>query len=473
MEELLRFMVRQEASDLHIKAARPPLLRVHGKLLPLKSDPLPPEAVQQLLLSLLDERQRQQLETAFYVDLAYSLPGVSRFRATIYQQRGNLSGVFRRVPFEFPTLDEWELPDSLKDLAHLPQGLVLVTGATGSGKSSTLAALIREIVDNRPVHVVTIEDPIEFLISDGHGNVSQREIGTDTRSFSEALRNTMRQDPDVIVIGEMRDAETIQTAMTAAETGHLVLSTLHTNSAALTVDRIVSAFPEIHHRQIRTQLAAVLEGVICLKLVDRLDGSGMIAAVEIMKGSPRVRRLIMDGQLQDLQEEIERSVGFERMQSMNQSLAALVINGAVTQERAMACTITPADLDLLLRKTVGAPVPEKGAKEDDDMAVSPADFSNILRLQEVQKAYEELQERHQRDVAERDSLIVRLEAEVRGSEQTGSSVEGAFRSLTEEKDKLQRQIAFQKQEYESKVEKLQIRIRELSSPALAGGGVRR
>ena len=468
IDDLLRFTVSQDASDLHIKAARPPLLRVSGKLVPLKADPLPPDAVREILTSILDERQRHQLAVAYYVDLAYSLPGVSRFRATIYQQRGNLSGVFRRVPFEFPTLEAWELPESLKDFAHVPQGLVLVTGATGSGKSSTLAALVREIVDTRAVHVVTIEDPIEFLIRDGMGTVSQREVGTDTLSFAEALRNTLRQDPDVIMVGEMRDAETIQTAMTAAETGHLVLSTLHTNSAAQTVDRIVSAFPEQHHRQIRTQLAGVIEGVVCLKLVERADETGLIAAVEIMKGSPRVRRLVAEGALQELHEEIERSVGFERMQSLNQSLAALVVSGVVTREQAMAASNQPAEFDLLMRKTFGT----QGTDQEDDEMGSPADFSSILRLQEVQKAYEELQERFQKEITERDELILSLEDEVRGSSHSGSSVETALRALTEERDKLARQVAFQKQDYETKIEKLQMRIRELTNAGVPIGARR-
>ena len=470
IDDLLQFMVRQGASDLHLKAARPPLLRINGKLLPLKSEPLPVEAVRALLMSILDDRQKAQLETEFYVDLAYSLPGVSRFRATVYFQRGSVSAVFRRVPFEFPSLDEWNLPEVLKEFTTLPQGLVLLTGPAGSGKSSTLAALIQETVNTRPVHVVSIEDPIEFLITDSTGCASQREIGTDTRSFAEALRNTLRQDPDVIMVGEMRDRETTETALSAAETGHLVLSTLHTNSAAQTVDRIVGAFPEAQHRAIRLQLSQVIEAVICLRLIERRDGEGMVAAVEIMKGSPRVRKLIADGNLPELYEEIERSVGYERMQSLNQSLTALVVNGVVSRDRALAESPQPADLDLMLRKLL---LPNQGgAAPEGDMAVSSADYSHILRLQEVQKAYDELQERYQRELTERDALIVRLEEELRGQNQAGSTVEGTVRALTEEKEKLARQIVFQKQELEGKIEKLQMRIRDLTSTP-AGSGIYR
>jgi pilus retraction protein PilT len=335
IDDLLRFMVKQGASDLHVKPMRPPLLRVHGKLLPLKADPLQPDLLREMLGSLLTDRMRATLDEKLCVDFGHSVPGVSRFRATVFHQRGTLSGVFRRVPFEFPSLEDWGLPPVLNEFAKLGQGLVLLTGPTGSGKSSALAALMRVIVTTRLCHVVTIEDPIEFLLRDALGAVTQREIGTDTPSFAEALRNALRQDPDVIMVGEMRDLETMQTVLTAAETGHLVFSTLHTNGAAQTIDRIVDLFPDGMHRQVRQQLASVLQGVVSMRLVERTDGAGLVAAVEILRHSPRVAKLILEGALDTLEEEIESSVSYYRMQSMNQSLAALVVNGVVDRETAL------------------------------------------------------------------------------------------------------------------------------------------
>ncbi len=218
--------------------------------MPIQAQPLPPEHIDKLIKEVLSEKQKKHLEEFLYVDFGYSLPGVSRFRATVFFQRGTVSAVFRRIPFNFPSIDDWGLPEVIYDFCKLPQGLILVTGPTGSGKSSTLAAMIKEISEKRAVHIVTIEDPIEFLFRDATGAISQREVGDDTGSFHQALRNTLRQDPDVIMVGEMRDPETIMTAMTAAETGHLVFSTLHTNSAAQSIDRIIDSFPEGQHRQI-------------------------------------------------------------------------------------------------------------------------------------------------------------------------------------------------------------------------------
>src|SRR5437867_2392369 len=310
IDELLKRLAEEEASDLHLKPMRPPMLRSKGKLVEIGDQPLPPAVLKEALHQVLTDRQREQLEENLYLDFGYSLPGVSRFRGAIYHQRGTLAAVFRRVPFKFPTLSEWGLPDSLKEFTRLNQGLVLVTGPAGAGKSSTLAALIREILDTRLLHVVTIEDPIEFLLADLLGSVSQREVGTDTRSFAEALRNTLRQDPDVIMVGEMRDLETVATVLTAAETGHFVLSTLHSNSAAQTIDRVIDAFPEGQQRQVRLQLAQILQGVVCLQLVERSDGLGMVAAVEVLRKNPRISKLVGEGKIAELHEEMERSVSF-------------------------------------------------------------------------------------------------------------------------------------------------------------------
>ncbi|MCI0618142.1 PilT/PilU family type 4a pilus ATPase, partial [bacterium] len=328
-------MVSQKASDLHLKPMRPPLLRIEGRLMPIQAQPLPPEHIDKLIKEVLSEKQKKHLDEFLYVDFGYSLPGVSRFRATVFFQRGTVSAVFRRIPFNFPSIDDWGLPEIIYDFCKLPQGLILVTGPTGSGKSSTLAAMIKEISEKRAVHIVTIEDPIEFLFRDAVGAISQREVGDDTSSFHHALRNTLRQDPDVIMVGEMRDPETIMTAMTAAETGHLVFSTLHTNSAAQSIDRIIDSFPEGQHRQIRIQLSQVIKGILSLKLVERCDGPGLIAAVEIMRENPRIHKLILEGSIAEIEEEMEKSVAYFKMQSMNQSLIALILNGAITKETAM------------------------------------------------------------------------------------------------------------------------------------------
>ena len=241
LNELLMFMTKKGASDLHIKPMRPPLLRIQGRLIPIKANPLQPEEVEKMLGDIMKPGQRARFDERQAVDMGYGVPGIARFRCNIFLQRGTMAGVFRRVPFEIQGISDLNLPDVIASFTEYPSGLVLVTGPTGSGKSTTLAAMINLIARARQCHVVTIEDPIEFLFQDDKATISQREVGTDTPTFHEALRNCMRQDPDVIMVGEMRDLETMATAITAAETGHLVLSTLHTNNAAQTVDRIIDS----------------------------------------------------------------------------------------------------------------------------------------------------------------------------------------------------------------------------------------
>ena len=467
IDDLLRFMVKQQASDLHIKPMRPPLVRVYGKLLPLKTDPLQPDLIREMIASILTDAQARTLEERMAVDFGYSLPGVSRFRASVFQQRGTRSAIFRRVPFDFPTIEDWGLPQVLSEFAQLPQGLVLITGPTGSGKSSTLAALLRLIANTRLAHIVTIEDPIEFLLRDNLGAITQREIGTDTPSFSEALRNVLRQDPDVIMVGEMRDLTTVQTVLTAAETGHLIFSTLHTNSAAQTIDRIVDMFPEGHHRQIRQQLALVLQAVVSMKLVERRDGEGLVAAVEILRQTPRISKLITEGNLEAMEEEIESSVAYHRMQSMNQSLAALVLNGVVTKECALAASARSNDLDLMLRKFLFASE-HKGAEEGSAMAEPLSDFSRIVELQEIRKLYDDLQERYRHEIEDRDSEIGRLRAEIASRSGAASPAEDVV-SLKAENERLTRQIQLVRQEYEAKIERLTARVRELTAGAPAAG----
>jgi len=462
IDDLLRFMVEQQASDLHLKPMRPPLIRLNGKLLPLKADPIPPEMIPKILDEILTEPLKKSLETNMAVDFGYSVPGVSRFRASVFQQRGTRSAVFRRVPFDFPSLDQWGLPEALSEFANLPQGLVLITGPTGSGKSSTLAAMMRMVADTRLVHIVTIEDPIEFLLTDNLGSVTQREIGTDTPGFDVALRNALRQDPDVIMVGEMRDVATIQTVLTAAETGHLVFSTVHTNSAAQTIDRIVDSFPAGNHRQIRQQLSSVLQAIVSMKLVERSDGKGLVAAIEIVKRTPRTAKLIFEGDLDALDEEIEQSVAYHKMQSMNQSLAALVFNGAISSESALTSSTNPGDLDLLLRKFLYSSMDQQ-ATEAGDMTESLSDFSKILELQEIKKLYDESQERHSGELHERDREIERLRTEVAQLELNTGQEDDQVEQLKQEKERLGHQVQLVREEYETKIDRLNARIRELSA----------
>ena len=453
LQRLLRDLVRCQASDLHLKPGRPPLVRINGELSPLEAAPLDPDTIVSMLDSVIPEHLRGRLEREMAIDFGYGVPGFSRFRASVYCQRGTRAAVFRRVPFDFPSLDDWGLPSVLAECCDVPQGLVLITGPTGSGKSSTLAAMIQRLANTRHDHIVTIEDPIEFLIADSLASISQREIGIDTPSFSIALRNVLRQDPDVIMVGEMRDTETIITVLTAAETGHLVFSTLHTNDAVQTVDRIITTFPENNHRQVRQQLSTCLEAVVSLQLVPRADGNGMVAAVEILRRTPQISKLIIDGDHQAIHEAIENSVAFHRMQTMNQSLAALVVNGTITRETAMGVSANPSDLDLLLRKLVGSLGEEDGA-----MPESTSDFSKILRLQEVQKHYDDLQASHAEEIAARDRELSRLREQVSRLSGQGQDELVAAR---QENAKLNEQIKVLRADYEGKLERLNARLKDL------------
>ncbi|MDH3283498.1 MAG: PilT/PilU family type 4a pilus ATPase, partial [Acidobacteriota bacterium] len=476
-DSLLRFLVKKEASDLHLKPMRPPLVRLRGKLLPLKGAPFRLEELESMLRGILTERQARILDEQRCVEFGYSVGGLSRFRATVFFQRGTLGAVFRRVPFEFPTIDEWGLPEVIKKFTELRQGLVLVTGPTGSGKSSTLASVLRETIGTRSVHLVTIEDPIEYILSDASGAVTQREVGSDTLTFSEALRNALRQDPDIIMVGENRDLETMSTTLTAAETGHVVMTTLHTNSAAQTVDRVIDMFPGANQRQIRHQLSQVLKAIISLQLVERQDGSGMVAAVEILRESPRISKLIKEGNISELQEEIEKSVSYYGMQTMNQSLAALVINKTITKEKALEASNNPGDLDLLLRKfffkTAGT---EHGPGEEAEMP-SDADFSRIHKLMEIERLYDELQSRHDSELKERDQQIRALNGQLHEQTERRNKSAEKLQQLEEDRDRAARALEAQRAEFEAKIERMQARLRELSSdsaqPTGRGGLFRR
>jgi twitching motility protein PilT len=348
VDDLLRLMMQRRASDLHLTASSAPSLRVDGELQPLNSEKLPPKKVNELIYAILTDEQISEFEETWELDFAYSIPGLSRFRVNVHRQRGTVGAVFRAVPVDPPSLDGLGMPDVLKAFCARPRGLVLVTGPTGSGKSTTLAAMIREINVTRRCHVVTVEDPIEFLHRNERSIIIQREVGSDTRSFAAALRHVLRQDPDVILIGEMRDLETIAAAITAAETGHLVLATLHTTSAAQTVDRIVDVFPPHQQEQIRVQLSTVLEGIVSQTLILLADGKGRVCAQEILVATPAIRNLIREGKSHQMPSVLQSSAS-EGMQSLDQALKTLVIQQKITPQAAMAVASNPQDFQMYLR----------------------------------------------------------------------------------------------------------------------------
>ena len=465
LDDLLKFMTKKGASDLHLKPTRPPLLRLQGKLVPIKSVALKPKDIEDMVMPLLNPMQRKRFEEAQSVDIGYGVAGVARFRCNFYQQRGSIAAVFRRIPFDIKNYDELLLPEVVSSFATLPAGLVLITGPTGSGKSTTLAAIIQDIARVRPCHIVTIEDPIEFLFTDHMATISQREVGTDTPAFREALRNTMRQDPDVIMVGEMRDLETVSTVITAAETGHLVFSTLHTNNASQTIDRIIDLFPPDQQGQIRSQLAQVLRAVVSMQLVNRSDGQGLVPAIEVLVNSPKISTHIDHGEIKEIHDEIENSVAYFRMQTMNQSLVALLANGVVAYEVAREKSNDPDDLSLKLRKLF--PRIEE-AQREGTVAPSPADFASILELMEIKRLYEEQEERWRQRTLEKDELIAELEGHVAAMRQdlatvntTGAELRNQLEGARAEKDRLIRDA-------EGRIEKLNERIRELNQQLATG-----
>src|SRR5512143_1574342 len=351
LNEILTIALRGGASDIHLKAGLPPMFRVDGSLVPLKDGKrLPPEEVARMAFGIMNEYQRDKFKNSNEVDLAYGVPGLGRFRVNVFQQRGTLGAVLRVIPFKVMTIRDLLLPTVLETIALEERGLILVTGTTGSGKSTTLAAMIDHINAHETDHIMTIEDPIEFLIRDKRSIVNQREVGVDTVSFGQALKSALRQDPDVILVGEMRDLETIETALTAAETGHLVMSTLHTLDATETINRIVSVFPPYQQKQVRLQLASVLKAVISQRLVPRADGKGRVAAVEVLKNTARVRELIGDkDRTKELHDCIAKGFTTYGMQTFDQSLMHLVKQGLVTYEEALKHVSNADDFALRFR----------------------------------------------------------------------------------------------------------------------------
>jgi twitching motility protein PilT len=349
--EVLRQMVETRASDVHITAGVPPMIRDKGKILPMAGFPvLNGQQTREVVYGILNDDQRKRFENNQQLDFAYAIPGVARFRVNCFFQRGSVSAAFRLVPQEVPSLDSLGVPPVLSELTKKPRGFVLVTGPTGSGKSTTLAAMIDSINNEREDHILTIEDPIEFLHKHKRSIVNQREIGSDAPDFALGLRAALRQDPDVILVGEMRDLETISTALTAAETGHLVFATLHTQSTAQTVDRIIDVFPPQQQSQVRTQLSIALQGIVTQQLLPTLDGRGRVVACEVLIPSPAIRNLIREGKTHQIYGALQTS-GAIGMQTMDADLARLVRGGKIGRDLAEQRASVPEELNRLLGGT--------------------------------------------------------------------------------------------------------------------------
>jgi twitching motility protein PilT len=352
IDDLLRIMIDRGGSDLHLTVGSPPGIRLRGEIVPLENaQPLQPRDTMEMILGLLSEEQRRRFEIELELDFAYSIPGVSRFRANVFQQRNSMGAVFRVIPIEIPTLEDLGLPKVCRFLADRPRGLVLVTGPTGSGKSTTLAAMIDHINETRPLHIVTLEDPIEFMHRNKQAYVNQREVGEDTHSFAAALKRVLRQDPDVILVGEMRDLETISAAITAAETGHLVLATLHTTGGPATVDRIIDVFPPHQQQQVRMQLSGTLEGVLSQVLLRSTDGRSRVMAMEIMLGVPAISNLIREGKTHQMPTIIQGGASLG-MQTLDQHLKTLLQAGKITFEEAISKAQSPRELAQMVGRKI-------------------------------------------------------------------------------------------------------------------------
>lgn len=350
IKQLLVNLIEMGGSDLHVVAGAPPVMRVHGDCEPMHGYPvLRPNETQEIIYSVMNEEQIAEFEEEKECDLSFGIQGLSRFRLNVYRDRGSVVAAFRTIPYEIMTFEELGLPQPLADFAYKPNGLVLVCGPTGSGKSTTLASIIDKINRERAVHIITIEDPIEFLHSHKTAIVNQREVNSDTKSFGASLKRVLRQDPDVILIGEMRDPETILSGLTVAETGHLAFATLHTNDALQTMNRIIDVFPAAQQDQVRTQLSFVLEGVCVQQLVPRSDGAGRVMALELMLLNPAIRALIRSQKLEQIPSMIEIGAG-EGMMTMNQSLYRLFKRNVITLDIAMKRSSNQEGLQTLIDK---------------------------------------------------------------------------------------------------------------------------
>ena len=357
LHQLLKAMVEKGASDLHITTGSPPQLRIDGKLVPLKTAPLTPVETKQLCYSILTDAQKHRFEEESELDLSFGVKGLSRFRANVFMQRGAVAGAFRTIPFKILTFQELGLPPIVAELAKKPRGLVLVTGPTGSGKSTTLASIIDKINTDRHEHIITIEDPIKYLHPHKNCVVNQREIGADTQSFKKALKYILRQDPDVVLIGEMRDLETIEAALVISETGHLAFGTLHTNSAVQTINRILDVFPPYQQPQVRAQLSFVLEGVMTQNLLPKAGGPGRVLVIEVMVPNAAIRNLIREDKVHQIYSQMQVGQARFGMQTFNQSLAAAYVKRLITLEEAMGRSSDPDELKNMLQSGAGRPPP--------------------------------------------------------------------------------------------------------------------
>jgi len=353
LPELLKTLVDHNGSDLHLTTNTPPQIRVHGKLQTLDLPVLGPVETKALAYSVLTDAQKKRFEEALELDFSFGIKGMARFRCNVFNQRGAVAAVYRVIPEKIKTFGELGLPAILATLADRPRGLVLVTGPTGSGKSTTLAAMIDKINTERREHILTIEDPIEYIHQHKGCLVNQREVHSDTQGFAVALRAALREDPDIVLIGELRDLETIESALRIAETGHLTFATLHTNSAAQTINRIIDVFPAHQQGQIRTQLSLVLEGIVCQSLLPKADGTGRVVALEIMVPNPAIRNLIRDDKVHQIYSTMQTGQEKLGMQTMNQSLATLVQKRQITTETAIGASSLRDELEQMIARGAG------------------------------------------------------------------------------------------------------------------------
>jgi twitching motility protein PilT len=357
LHQLLKAMVEKGASDLHITTGSPPQLRIDGKLIPLKTPPLTPVETKQICYSILTDAQKHRFEEDNELDLSFGVKGLSRFRANVFMQRGAVAGAFRTIPFKILTFQELGLPPIVAELAKKPRGLVLITGPTGSGKSTTLASIIDKINTDRHEHILTIEDPIEYLHPHKNCVVNQREVGADTQSFKKALKYILRQDPDVVLIGEMRDLETVEAALVISETGHLAFGTLHTNSAVQTINRILDVFPPYQQPQVRAQLSFVLEGVLTQNLLPKAGGPGRVLVIEVMVPNPAIRNLIREDKIHQVYSQMQVGQSKFGMQTFNQSLAAAYVKRLITMEEALGRSSDPDELKNMFQSGAVRPPP--------------------------------------------------------------------------------------------------------------------
>ncbi len=353
LQQLLKTMVEQGSTDLHITTNSPPQVRIDGELVPLQLPPLGAAETKSLVYSVMTDQQKHRFEENLELDFSFGIKGLARFRANVFNQRGAVGAAFRTIPWEMRSFQELGLPDVVSNLAERPRGLVLVTGPTGSGKSTTLAAMIDKINRERASHIVTIEDPIEYLHSHKRCLVNQRELGSDTRSFPNALRSVLRQDPDIVLIGEMRDLETIECALRVAETGHLTFATLHTNSAAQTINRIIDVFPPNQQPQVRAQLSLTLEGILCQTLLPRAGGHGRVLAMEILIPNTAIRNLVREDKIHQIYAMMQTGQAKHGMQTFNQALATLYFRRHITLQTALQVSHNAEELQEMINRGVG------------------------------------------------------------------------------------------------------------------------